>query len=96
VVIGTLTVILYLHGTDSLKEKRSIVKRILARSRNQFNVAAAEVSDNDLVGRAQLAFVSVGNDQRFINSCMDKVLRFVDDLRLAEIADHRIDVINYS
>ena len=94
-VVGTLSVILYLHGTQSLKDKRSIVKRILARTRNQFNVSAAEVDDNDLTGRAQLAFVTVGNDRRFINSCLDKVLRFVDGLQLAEIADHRIEVVTY-
>lgn len=95
-VIGTLSVVLFLHGTQSLKEKRSVVKRILARTRNQFNVSAAEVEDNDLLGRARLAFVTVGNDRRFVNSCMDKVLEFVDGLHLAEIVDHRIEIDNYS
>ena len=95
-VIGTLSIVLYLHGTQSLKDKRSIVKRIIARTRNQFNVSAAEVDDNDIIGRAHLAFVSVGNDNRFINSCMDKILNFVEGLQLAEIADHRIEVVTYS
>ena len=43
----------------TLKEKRGIVKSILARSRNNFNVAAAEVDDQDAPGSALLAFVAV-------------------------------------
>ena len=43
----------------TLKEKRGIVKSILARARNNFNVAAAEVDDQDIPGSALLAFVTV-------------------------------------
>lgn len=48
----------------TLKEKRGIVKSILARARNNFNVAAAEVEDQDIPGSAILAFVSVSGDRR--------------------------------
>lgn len=93
-VVGTLSIILHMRGTQSLKDKRSIVKRIVARTRNQFNVAGAEVDDNDRIGSARLAFVSVGNDQRFMNSCMDEILSFVDRLALAEVVDHKIELIH--
>jgi uncharacterized protein len=43
----------------TLKEKRGIVKSILARARNNFNVAAAEVDDQDVPGSGILAFVTV-------------------------------------
>jgi len=43
----------------TLKEKRGIVKSILARGRNRFNLAAAEVDQQDLPGNATLAFVTV-------------------------------------
>ena len=43
----------------TLKEKRGIIKSILARARNNFNVAAAEVDHQDLPGSAILAFVTV-------------------------------------
>ncbi len=93
-IVGILTLQLHLHGTQSLKEKRSIVRRILSRTQNKFNVSAAEVDYNDMVGRAQLAFVTVGNDNRFVNSVMDKVLDFVESLMLAEIVDQRIEVFS--
>lgn len=43
----------------TLKEKRAIVKSILARASNNFNVATAEVDDQDIPGSAILAFATV-------------------------------------
>ena len=43
----------------TLKEKRGIVKSVIARARNNFNVAAAEVDQQDIPGSALLAFVTV-------------------------------------
>lgn len=51
--------ILFRLPSRTLKEKRGIVKSILARARNNFNVAAAEVDHQDLPGSAMLAFVTV-------------------------------------
>ena len=43
-VVGICRVVLALPWNDSLKGKRSVVKRILERARVRFNVAAAEVA----------------------------------------------------
>jgi hypothetical protein len=45
--------------SHSLKTKRGIVKSILARARNTFNVSAAEVALQDVHGEALLGFVTV-------------------------------------
>ena len=53
----------HLHlPSRSLKGKRGIVKSILARARNRFNVAAAEVDRQDSVGTAIIAFVTVAEN----------------------------------
>jgi uncharacterized protein YlxP (DUF503 family) len=49
--------------STSLKGKRGIVKSVLARARNSFNVAAAEVDLQDIPGTALLAFVTVGENR---------------------------------
>ncbi len=50
----------HLHlPSHSLKDKRGIVKSILSRARNTFNVASAEVGMQDVHGVAQLGFVTV-------------------------------------
>lgn len=48
--------------SQTLKEKRGIIKSILARSKNRFNVAAAEVELHDRKDSAVLAFVSVSEN----------------------------------
>jgi len=58
------SVLFQLHlPSTSLKGKRGIVKSLLARARNGFNVAAAEVDLQDMPGTAVLAFVTVGENK---------------------------------
>lgn len=92
--LGTLRLVLYLHGCRSLKEKRAVVRKVLSRTRAKFNVAAAEVGNLDAHTKATLAFVAVANDARLVNSMMDKALNFVDQLYLAQIVDHQIELIH--
>jgi len=93
-VVGTCRVVFFLHDCHSLKQKRGVVKRILERTRSRFNAAAAEVGANDIHGRAELAFVTVGNDAKYVNSVMDKMLDYIDELYLAEIVDHHMELIH--
>ncbi len=93
-VIGFGTIILKLSDAHSLKEKRKVVKSIVARSKNAFNASIAETGDNDLHQRAQIGFAFVGNDSRLVNSKIDKLFAFVDDLHLAETIDTTMEIIH--
>jgi uncharacterized protein YlxP (DUF503 family) len=93
-VVGVLELTLTFHAL-SLKDKRSVVRRVIARTQEKFNVAAAEVDENDVLGTAVLGFVTVGNDARFIQSALDKLLGFVDRLELAEIVDQDIQIQHF-
>ena len=57
----------------NLKEKRGIVKSILGRCRNRFNVSCAEVDRQDNPRVAALAFVSVSPDKLIARSLLEKV-----------------------
>ncbi len=95
-VVGTLSVVLHLHGMRSLKDKRSVIRRILSKTRDTFNVAAAEVAHQDAHDRADIAFATVGNDVSYVNAVMDKVLDHVENMHLAEIVDHDIEIMSLS
>jgi uncharacterized protein YlxP (DUF503 family) len=73
----------------TLKEKRGIVKSILARARNNFNVAAAEVDDQDIPGSAFLAFVTVaeGRQQgrRILEQLEERVVEERPDVELMAV-----------
>lgn len=72
------TVSLYLPGVSSLKEKRSIVRSLLARMRNQFNVSNAEISQNDRHQSAVIAFAVVSNSRRLQQETVDHVLQWME------------------
>jgi uncharacterized protein YlxP (DUF503 family) len=61
-VVGLLTVELYVPASHSLKEKRMVVRRVKDRLK-KFNVAVSEVEHHDLWQRAGLAIVTVSPDQ---------------------------------
>ena len=93
-VIGILEVTLAIPAA-SLKEKRSVLKRILNRSRNKFNVAAAEVDSQDHISSGVIGFTTVGNDARYLRSTLDKILNFIEDLYLAEIVHQEMNIEHY-
>ncbi len=93
-VIGTGTIKFELHGINSLKEKRSIVKSIINRTRNKFNISIAETDYNDSFLWAEIGFAVVGNNTRVVNSKVDKVLNSIDEIGLAQISDSHIEIIH--
>jgi len=93
-VVGTLKVSLYIHNNRSLKEKRKIVKSIVAKVQKRFNVSVSEVGSNDKWQMVELGISSVGNDKRFVNSSLDNILSYVDSLYLGEIIESDIEIFN--
>jgi uncharacterized protein len=94
-VVGVLRLSLSIPAAGSLKGKRQVIRKILDRVRGRFDVAAAEVGENDLWQRAQVGIVAVGNDRRFINEVLDKVRGFIDQLYLAPILDQELEILSY-
>ncbi|HWR83892.1 MAG TPA: DUF503 domain-containing protein [Candidatus Deferrimicrobium sp.] len=65
---------LHLAGVSSLKEKRRILKSLMTRLRNDFNISIAEVDDNDVLRRATLGAAAVANNSRFADEMIAKVV----------------------
>ena len=93
-VAGLGSITFRLHDCHSLKGKRKIVKSIISRLRNNFNVSIAEVESNDIYQKAVIGFALVGNDRKVINSKIDKLINLADELNLAEIIDSEMEIIN--
>jgi hypothetical protein len=91
VVVATLELTVTFYAT-SLKDKRSVVKRVLARVKNEFNVSAAEVDEQDNPGGAVLGFAAVGVDRRYLEGLLQRLEEFVDRLELCEIVDARREI----
>lgn len=94
-IIGTAKITLFLPENYSLKDKRQDVKSILARTINQFHVAAAEVGENDNWQRAVLGIACVSTDVRHANEIVSKVVNFIEG-RLPEggIEDYEVEIVH--
>lgn len=95
-VIGYGVINLRIPGSFSLKEKRSILNKILRRTQNEFNVSIAEVAQQDRHQLAIIGFAIVGNDGAFVNGKVDHLLRFVEGLRVAETLGSKIEIMAVS
>jgi len=93
-VVGVLRVTLIMHDNHTLKGKRQILKGIIDKVKNRFNVSISEVGDNDLWQRAEIALSAVGGDRAVVNSVMDRAVDFIEGLNAAEVLDHEIELIN--
>ena len=93
-VVGVCKLDLRIPENHSLKEKRHVLRKLIDRVRSRFNVAISEVGDNDLWQRAQMGFCTVGNDRRHINSSLDKVIYFIEQMNLVEMVHSEIEIIS--
>ena len=92
-VIAVCTVQLELFA-HSLKDKRSVVKPILSRVRDRFNVSAAEVDDHDLWGQTTLAFVCVSTEAAYANGLLTRVVEYIEQSHLdANLLGYHIELL---
>lgn len=92
-IIGTCTVILRISWASSLKEKRMVIKSLMDRMKNKFNISVAEVEEQDKHRVAVIGFACVTNEVSHANSIINKVLNFIEDNTEAEIQDSYIEIL---
>jgi uncharacterized protein len=83
---------LYLGQSQSLKDKRQVIKSLKDRIGNAFNVSVAEVADQDLWQKATLGFAVVSNQTRHANEVLSKVVNFIERDYSIELIDYQIEV----
>lgn len=77
-LVGLCTVTFYLPGVTSLKGKRRIVKSLIARMRNTYNVSCAEVAKLEKWQSSVIAFSCVSNSMSHIEDTIQKVLKWTE------------------
>lgn len=86
-VAGVLKLTLYIGGMKSLKDKRSVVKSLIAKIRSKLNVSAAETGLQDEWNRCELGFSCVTNETSHAESILSSVINYVDNDGRVEIID---------
>ncbi|GAA3403851.1 MULTISPECIES: DUF503 domain-containing protein [Pseudarthrobacter] len=75
--IGWIEFDILLGDVQSLKEKRSVIRPLLAEIRRRFDVSVAEVGDHEQYRRSQVGAGLVAADRAHLIEVLDAVERFV-------------------
>lgn len=81
------TIKLYAPWVSSLKDKRSLVKGLLARLHFKFNISAAEVEEHDTHRTAVIAIACVDADAVHAAGIIDGAIKYVESASEAQIVD---------
>jgi uncharacterized protein len=93
--IGVGTVSLRLPENMDLKGKRMVIRSIIGRVKGKFDVAVAEIGDNDSWQHSVIGFCCISNDKRHSNEVLSKVAHFIESGRFdAEILDFTTEIID--
>ena len=93
-IVGACRVALRLPENASLKGKRQVVKSLIARIRNRYNVAIAEIENQESWQLATLGISCVSNSESHARDVLTNVVGFIRGSRLdAEVLDWEVEIL---
>ena len=90
--VGSLKVQVFIPGSRSLKDRRSVLNSLKERVKNRCNASVAEVDGGDLWQRATLAVAIVGGEHSHVAAQLDAAARLLESDPRAEILDVERDI----
>ncbi len=90
--IATLTFRLRAPWVHSLKEKRMIVKSLVAKLHNKYHVSAAEIDEQDTHQIIVIGVAAIVPHNALADSLMADISRFVEENTEAEILDENREI----
>ena len=91
-MIAAMTFRLHAPWVHSLKEKRMIVKSLVAQMQNRFHVSAAEIGEQDTHQIIVIGAAAVVPHNAMANSLMDDVTRFVETATDARLLEENLEI----
>ncbi len=93
-IVGAAVVEIRIHGSQSLKQKRGVIRSITRRVRNRFNLSVAEVGGQDTWQRVLLGLSAAGGDATSVRGVLDRAVAFIEDLNLGEVIGSDVDLVH--
>lgn len=91
-LVACMTFRLHAPWVHSLKEKRMIVKSLIARLQNRFHVSAAEIDEQDTHQIIVIGTAAIVSHNAMADSLMEDISRFVEENTEAEILDETREI----
>lgn len=92
-VVGVLTVELFLAEVSSLKGKRRILRGLIDRLKGKFNIAVAEVGKQDSWRQATLGVSTVSNESAHVYKVLSAVINFIETYGDVELMDYKTELL---
>ena len=92
-VVGTLTVRILIPDSQSLKDRRRVLKSLKDRIRNGFNVSVSEIENEDVWQRATLGIAMAGDDRRYINGALSDLVNFLRVQPGSQLVDYELEFL---
>ena len=92
-IVGLLTLDLHIFEAHSLKEKRFVIKSLIDRIKNKFNVSVAEVDANDLWQRSVIGIAFVSNETVMVNKVFEQIKNLVVGIHSVELLDSHMELL---
>ncbi len=77
-IVGILRVELYIPASQSLKEKRMVLRSLKDKTKKKYNVSVAEVNYQDKWQRSEIAFAALGVEKFKVEEILNTIFRVVD------------------
>ena len=90
--IAAMTFRFHAPWVHSLKEKRMIVKSLIAKLQNKFHVSAAEIDEQDIHQIIVIGIAAIVPHNAMADSLMDEISSFVEENTEAEILDEMREI----
>ena len=90
--IAAITFRLRAPWVHSLKEKRMIVRSIVAKLQNRFHVSAAEVGQQDTNQIVLIGAAAIVPNNALADSLMDEISSFVEENTEAEVLEETREI----
>jgi uncharacterized protein YlxP (DUF503 family) len=93
-IVGACVVELHIEAAQSLKAKRGVVRSIVRRVRNEFNLGVSEIGGQDTWQYAALGLAAAGSDAAAVRGVLERAGDFIEDLHLARVLSTEIQVVD--
>lgn len=92
-IVGICSLKIRIFETNSLKEKRQVIKSLMGRLKSRFNISIAEIGLNDTWQTSEIGFTLVTNNSNHAHEVISKVINFIDGDSRVEILEQNIEIL---
>lgn len=92
-IIGIIKFMIFISNSNSLKEKRMVLRSLKNRLRNNFNISVIELDDHDKWQRSTLALATIGSEKAGVNSLLSNIINFLEVNKQIQLLDYEMEMI---